>query len=234
MTTTVSTDVLDALRDLDTPTVCNALELVVPERRGTGFTIDHLHCVRPELGRMVGHAKTVKITAAEPHGMSAAERQAGLIDYFTYIAAGDGPKIVVVEDIDDRPGIGAFWGEVFTNVHKSFGALGTITNGSVRDLDEFAEGFQALALKVGPSHAYVRVVDFDCAVNVVGMDVSDGDLIHADKHGAVVVPTSAAAKLPEAAALVVRREAFLLNAAKRPDFSVENLARAMEQAAATN
>lgn len=234
MTDTVSADLLDALRGVDTPTVCNALELIVPERRATGFTIEHLHCIRPELGRMVGRAKTVKIAAKKPDDKSAEEVRAGLIDYFTYIAAGDGPKVIVVEDTDETPGYGAFWGEVFSTVHKGFGALGTITNGSVRDLDEFAEGFQALALKIGPSHAYVRIVDFDCDVNVVGMDVSSGDLIHADKHGAVVVPDEAAAKVPDAAALMLRREAFILNAARQSDFSVESLARAMEQAANTN
>ena len=234
MTDTVSADLLDALRGLDTPTVCNALELIVPDRTDNGFTVEHLHCIRPDLGRMVGRAKTVKIAAQKPHGMSGEEKRAGLFDYFTYIADGDGPKIIVVEDIDETPGYGAFWGEVFSNVHKSFGALGTITNGSVRDLDEFADGFQALASKVGPSHAWVHVVDFDCDVNVVGMETTSGDLIHADKHGAVIVPDQAAAKVPDAAALMVRREAFILQAAKQLDFSVESLAKAMDQAAKTN
>ncbi|MEM7445797.1 MAG: RraA family protein [Pseudomonadota bacterium] len=234
MTDTVAPDTLEALRSLDTPTVCNALELVAPERRGNGYTVEHLHCVRPELGRMLGFAKTVRIAAERPDGKTPEEKRAGLIEYFRYVASGDGPKVIIVQDIDERPGYGAFWGEVFTAVHKGFGALGVITNGSVRDLDEFAEGFQALVSKIGPSHAYVHVVDFGGDVNVVGMDVSDGDLIHADKHGAVVVPHAAAAEIPDAADLMARREAFIINAARRPDFSVDKLQEAMEQAAKTN
>ena len=234
MTDRPPASVLTALRGLDTPTVCNALELVAPDRRGTGYTVDHLHCVRPELGSMVGYAKTVRIEAETPDPQSAEEKQAKLIDYFTYIAEGDDPKIVVVEDIDERPGYGAFWGEVFTNVHKSFGALGLVTNGSVRDIDQFAEGFQALAAKIGPSHAFVRVVDFGGPVSVAGMDVADDDLIHADRHGAVVVPHGVAAGVPDAADLMFRREAFIIGAAKGPDFSVEKLRDAMDQAARTD
>ena len=94
----------------------------------------------------------------------------------------------MIQDLDDIVGFGAFWGEVQTNIHKALGCLGTITNGSIRDIPQVAPGFQMLAGSIAPSHAFVHVVDFGGNVNIHGMAVKSGDLIHADRHGAVVVP----------------------------------------------
>ena len=94
----------------------------------------------------------------------------------------------MIQDLDDIVGFGAFWGEVQTNIHKALGCLGTITNGSIRDIPQVAPGFQMLAGSIAPSHAFVHVVDFGGNVNIHGMAVRSGDLIHADRHGAVVVP----------------------------------------------
>jgi regulator of RNase E activity RraA len=89
---------------------------------------------------------------------------------------------------DEPAGYGAFWGEAQTNVHKALGCLGTVANGSIRDIASVAEGFQMLAGSIAPSHAYVHIVEFGLSVNVHGMEVQSGALIHADRHGAVVVP----------------------------------------------
>ena len=105
-----------------------------------------------------------------------------------------GPTVVVLQDLDPKPGFGAFWGEVNTAVHKGLGALGCVTNGSMRDIDDCAPGFQLLAGKIGPSHAHVHIVDFGGQVNVAGMTVCDGDVVHADRHGAVVVPREAGSR----------------------------------------
>ncbi len=110
------------------------------------------------------------------------------MDYLDYVAAEPRPSVVVIEDQDEPAGYGAFWGEVQTNVHKALGCLGTVTNGSIRDIAQVAEGFQMLAGSIGPSHAYVHVEEFGIPVRIHGMDVKSGDLIHADRHGAVVVP----------------------------------------------
>ena len=99
-----------------------------------------------------------------------------------------------------------------------------------RDLDVIAPGFQLLAGSVGPSHAFVRVERFDVPVNVHGMEVSPGDLIHADRHGAVVIPLAVAEQLPSAIDLCGRREAPILNAARAPGFSVAKLRAAMGEA----
>ena len=140
---------------------------------------------------------------------------------------GAGPRIVVIQDLDDIHGYGSFWGEVNSNLHKGLGALGVITDGSVRDLPDLAENFQVLAGSILPSHAYVHVVDFGGEVHVSGMRVRDGDLIHADQHGAVVIPHAVAAKVPDAAALIARRERVLINAAKEPGFNIDRLRQAM-------
>ena len=113
----------------------------------------------------------------------------------------------MIQDLDEAHGYGSFWGEVNSNIHKGLGCNGVITNGSVRDLPDVAEGFQMLADRVGPSHAFVHVVDFGRPVTVCGMRVSDGDIIHADQHGAVVIPSHVCSKVKKAAQLVARRRA---------------------------
>ena len=222
---------LDALRAWDTPTICNALELVAPHRRATGFTVEHLHCLDPSLKPMVGFAKTGTIRAVEPSQLPADAVKAARAAYYEYVASPPGPTVVVLQDLDPNPGFGAFWGEVNTAIHKGLGALGCVTNGSMRDIDDCAPGFQLLAGKVGPSHAHVHIVDFGGQVNVAGMTVADGDIVHADRHGAVVVPREAVAQIPAAVDLLTRREAVILGVARGDGFDIDVLKRAMADSA---
>lgn len=221
---------LDALAAFDTPTICNALELTHPHRRGHGFTVSPFAVLRPEQAPIVGHARTARIRAAQP---DLAER--GRLPYYEYVAAthepGGSRKVVVIEDVDPHPGTGAFWGEVHTAVHLGLGCLGCVTNGSFRDVEDSAEGFQLLGGSVGPSHAFVHPVEWGEPVHVHGMAVRHGDIVHADRHGAVVVPTDAVARIPDAVALIARREARLIEAARRPGFGIEALKAALGEAA---
>ena len=162
--------------------------MVAPERRGFGYTVRHLHCPFPDLPPMVGFAKTVTMRAQDRVPLGEAGYMNKRLDYLDYVAARRSPSIAVIQDLDDIVGFGAFWGEVQTNIHKALGCLGTITNGSIRDIPQVAPGFQMLAGSIAPSHAFVHVVDFGSNVNIHGMAVKSGDLIHADQHGAVVVP----------------------------------------------
>lgn len=221
---------LKALQALDTPTVCNALEIVAPERRGYGYNVQPLVCAFPDLPPMVGYARTATARAMRPASRDKEAVKAQRFEYFDYIAAGPGPGIIVIQDLDATPGYGAFWGEVQTNVHKALGCLGGITNGSIRDLDAMAEGFQMLAGMINPSHAWTHLEDFGAEVNVHGMTVASGDLIHADRHGAVVIPHEVARKVCEAADLLVRREAVILNVCKSPDFTPDMLKKAIGDA----
>ena len=223
---------LEALRAFDTPTICNALEVVAPQRRGYGYTLRHLHCLFPDMKPIVGYARTATMRARQPPRYGPEEYMDVRAAYFDYVAAGPGPKVSVVQDLDERPGYGAFWGEVFSAVHKALGCRGAVTNGSVRDVDMLAPGFQVLAGLVAPSHAFVHAVDWGCEVDVQGMVVQDGDLVHADRHGAVVVPADAVAALPEAVDLLMRREAVILEAARDPACSVDRIKEAWRRSVA--
>jgi regulator of RNase E activity RraA len=226
----LTTELLAELRSIDTPTVCNALEILVPERRGYGYTTRPLVCTRPELGPVVGIARTATIRAAHPSDPG--DDQVYARDaYYAYIDAGSKPSVVVIQDLDDERGYGSFWGEVNSNIHKGLGCDAVITNGSVRDLPDIAEGFQMLADRIGPSHAFVHVVDFSRPVAVAGMRVSDGDVIHADQHGAVVIPQNVVPGVKQAADLIARRERVIISAAQQPGFNADALRRAQREAA---
>jgi regulator of RNase E activity RraA len=200
------------LRSIDTPTVCNLIEIVAPERRGAGYTAVHLHCPFPDLPPMVGFAKTVKIRARDPvSGPSYMQKR---MDYLDYVAAEPRPSVVLIEDLDEPPGYGAFWGEVQTNVHKALGCVGTVTNGSIRDIPAVALDFQMLAGSVAPSHAYVHVVEFGIPVNIHGMAAQSGDLIHADRHGAVIVPVDKIDAMQAALDGLMKQEQRIIAAAK--------------------
>src|SRR6201747_2379401 len=191
--------VLEALARYDTPTICNAMEIIAPERRLIGYTTKPLVCPFPDLPPMVGYARTVTIRSVLASGLSAAEQQARRTAYYEYVGTGPGPRISVIQDIDGTDvGYGAFWGEVNSAVHRALGCLGVVTDGSIRDIPQWAPDFQALAGTIGPSHAHVQVSEFGNEIRVAGMSVRSDDLIHADQHGAVVIPLDVAAKLPEA------------------------------------
>jgi regulator of RNase E activity RraA len=222
---------LAALQAFDTPTICNALELVTPERRGFGYTTSPLVVAHPDLPPMVGYARTATIKAKEPSPLSAVDGAQLRLDYYKHMEGGSEPGICVIEDIDDEPGYGAHWGEVQTNIHKGLGCLGVVTNGSVRDIPDSAPGFQMLAGEIGPSHAFVYVVDYGLEVTVAEMTVRPGDLIHADMHGAVVIPSDdVARKIPAAVELISRREAVLIGAAQADGFNFDKLAEAIKGA----
>jgi regulator of RNase E activity RraA len=145
------------------------------------------------------------------------------MDYLDYVAGEPRPSVVMIEDKDQPAGYGAFWGEVQTNVHKALGCLGTVTNGSIRDIAQVAEGFQMLAGSITPSHAYVHVVEFGVPVTIHGMEVASGDLIHADRHGAVVVPADKIDAMKTALDGLMKQEARIITAARAPGATVETI-----------
>jgi regulator of RNase E activity RraA len=217
---------LETLKRWDTPTICNGLEIVAPERRAIGFTVEPMIAADRKLPPIVGLARTALIRSKErPRGPIPAREE-----WYGYVAADDLPTIALIQDIDDRPGFGAFWGEVQSTVHLALGCLGCVTNGSFRDLDMLAPGFQIIGGSVVPSHAYVHLVEMRCEVNVLGMAATHDDVIHADFHGAVVIPAEAVRALPEAIALVARREKAILDMARAPGFSAAKMQEALKRA----
>lgn len=221
---------LETLRQWDTPTICNALELVAPHRRNYGFTVRPMVAVDPKLPPICGLARTGTQRAAFPSGRSKDADRAMRIAWYEYVADAELPTVVCLQDLDDTPGVGAFWGEVNSAVHKGLGAQGVVTNGSVRDLDMFAPGFQGIAGVVNPSHAFVHVVALNLEVTIHGMEVKHDDVVHADRHGAVVIPHDVVTKLPAAIELGARKEKVILDMARSHGFNVAKLKEALSKA----
>ncbi|MDA2938718.1 RraA family protein [Acidobacteria bacterium AH-259-A15] len=215
----ISKEDLEALRALSTPTVSNAVEVFEKRARNQGFMSPQIRCLFPDLGVLVGYAVTARFAAEQP-----ASKPASRYDFWKYVLEVPEPRVVVMQDLDQPPGVGAYFGEVQSTIHKRLGCVGVITNGHVRDLDEVhALGFHYLASGICVSHAYVHLVDFGEPVKVGGLVVHSGDLMHADKHGALVVPQEIAGEVPKAAAQIIEREQQIITVCNSPDFSLEGL-----------
>jgi 4-hydroxy-4-methyl-2-oxoglutarate aldolase len=176
------------LKRWNTPTIYNGWEQITQSNSARdGFNLEQVTDFMPQMGPMVGYAVTVVI---EPGNKQHPQNNPdGWIRYREYIASMPGPKIVVVQDLDKPNTYGAFWGEVNSNIHKSLGCVGTITDGGIRDLDEMNNaGFKALARRLCVGHAHSWPVSWNCAVQVFGRKILPGQLIHADKHGFLVIP----------------------------------------------
>jgi regulator of RNase E activity RraA len=232
MTKRLNAKELAALADIDTPTICNTLDILAPDCQSKGFIVEPFVCLHPQMKPIVGYARTATCRAKEPSSVTGQAALDNRFAYWAYLDGGPKPAISVVQDLDGaQAGFGAFWGEVNSNIHRALGCLGTVTNGSIRDLDAFADGFQAIAGLVGPSHAHVHLVDFAVDVNVLGMVVRDGDLVHADGHGAVVIPHEIARDVVKTSELQARREAVILDACKGKGFTLDKLKKAYKDAA---
>ena len=215
------------LQTWDTPTICNALDVAAPNRRAIGFTTRPLVPVGIH-GSVCGYVKTAKISGKNKPLDNATEIRTS---YYKYIAEKPKPSIVLIEDIDNPEGFGAFWGEVNSAIHLGLGVKGLITNGVVRDLDQWANGFAALAGSIGPSHAYTQVIEYSTEINRYGMQANDSDIIHFDKHGAVIIPKEVVKLLPGIIEKQMNKEAVILEAARSPDFNINKLLAAMKNAA---
>ena len=215
------------LQAWDTPTICNALDLAAPNRRSIGFTTSPLVPVGIH-GSVCGYVKTAKISGKNKPLDNATEIRTS---YYKYVSEKLKPSIVLIEDIDNPEGFGAFWGEVNSAIHLGLGVKGLITNGVIRDLDQWANGFAALAGSIGPSHAYTQVLEYSKEVNIYGMQANDSDIVHFDKHGAVIIPKDVVTLLPSIIEKQMDKEAFILEAARSPDFDINKLLLAMKNAA---
>ncbi len=187
MTQRLSHSELLQLKRWNTPTIYNGWEqLTKRDPAADAFNMEETRDFMPQMGPMVGYAVTVVIEPSLPRHKE--EQPDAWSKYRRYVAELPGPKIVVVQDLDKPGVIGSFWGEVNSNIHRSLGCVGTITDGAIRDLDEMTNaGFKAIARRLCVGHAHVHPVSWGGEVEVFGRKVSPGDLIHADKHGFLVV-----------------------------------------------
>ena len=219
-------DLLELLRKVDTPTVCNAIEVAEGKRGFNRFTRGTMQHSRPGDPAIVGFARTAKIAGLAPPRESADVIRARRMEYFRSMAAGSGPTAAVVEDVDFPNCIAGWWGEVHVAVHKGLGLAGAVTNGVMRDLDVLDEGFPVLAGSVGPSHGFVHCVEIGTPVSIFGLRVAQGELIHADRHGALVIPSDVLADLKSAIEAVIAREEIVLGPARAPGFDINKLEEA--------
>lgn len=213
----MNTALLDILSRVDTPTVCNAIEVVQGKRGFDNFTRGTMICTQP--GRaVVGYAATAQIAALAPPTEAPEVIRARRMAYYKAMHDAPKPAIAVIEDLDYPNCIGAYWGEINTTIHKGFGLSGALTNGVVRDLGDLPAGFPVIAGSIGPSHGFVHVRSIAQPVRIMGLLVHQGDLIHADQHGAVVIPRDAVNNLPIAIGKLQMTERLVLEAAQRPNF----------------
>ena len=208
---------LTLLNSVDTPTVCNAIEVAQGKRGFNAFTRGTMQASDPT-GVMVGYAVTAQIAAVAPPTEDAATIRARRMAYYKAMAEGPKPSVAVVEDLDYPNAIGAYWGEVNTTIHKGFGMSGALTNGVMRDLGDMAPDFPVVAGSIGPSHGFVHVRSINQPVRIMGMDVRPGDLIHADRHGAVVIPPDVVDQLAAAIAKMQETERLVLEPARAEGF----------------
>ena len=222
-TTTPDLDILLArLATCDTPTVCNAIEVAQGKRGFEGFTHRTMLWSGPSDARIVGFARTARIAGRVPPTEAPDVIRARRMAYFRSMAEGPRPGVAVIEDTDGDAAIGAWWGEVHAQVHsKVFGLQGAVTNGVMRDLGDMPDGFPVLAGSVGPSHGFVHVREIATPVTVFGMRVCEGDLIHADRHGAVAVPQDVLSKLSAALDVLFSSEDIILGPIRDGTVSID-------------
>ncbi|MCY4005618.1 MAG: RraA family protein [Rhodobacteraceae bacterium] len=214
---------LALLRQVDTPTVCNAIEVAQGRRGFSFFTRGTMQHSRPGSPPIVGLARTARIASAAPATAPPETLRKRRMDYYRYMASGTGPRCAVIEDVDYPDAIGAWWGEINVAVHKGLGMVGAVTNGVIRDLDVIDPDFPLLAGSIGVSHGFVHIVETHTTVDVMGLRVRHGDLIHADRHGALVIPASDLPGLEESINSVIAHEAIILNPARAGDFDIDKL-----------
>ena len=217
---------LDLLKSVDTPTVCNAIEVAQGKRGFDAFTRGTMLCSDPVGGAMVGYARTAKIAAVHPPVEAPDVIKARRMDYYRHMSEGPRPAVTVVEDVDFPNCIGAYWGEINTTVHKGFGISGALTNGVMRDLGDLPKGFPVVAGSIGPSHGFVHVKEIGTQAEIFGLTVKDGDLIHADRHGALVIPTEVIPDLEAAIHKLLDTERLVLEPARAAGFDFEAFEKA--------
>ena len=209
---------LESLRRWSTYAVSNGIELINIRPRNEGFMLPEIKCIFPELGAMIGYVVTAVISADSPEG-----HRIQPPDWWEMILKIPEPRVIVIHDID-HPVVGSFWGEMNANIHRALGCVGTVTDGSVRDLDEVREmGFHFFSSCVTVSHAYVHLVEMGIPMKVGGLVVKPGDLILGDKHGVISIPLEIARDVPKAAQLVEDWERPVINYCKSKEFNLEGL-----------
>ena len=226
MNTPLTFEQLEALRRLDACILANAIETFRQRLRNEGFMDNSVRCLFPRLQPMLGYAATIKIRGSAPP--TADGRFPERTDWWDYIVSLPAPRVVVVEDVSSRPGLGSLVGAVHMNILRALNCVGVVTNGAVRDIPAAdSAGFHFFAGSVTVSHAYIHIVEIGNQVQVGGLKIKSGDLLHGDMHGVQSIPLDIAARIPAMAAKIAAKEQELIALCRSPEFSLEKLRAAI-------
>ncbi len=213
---------LEALSRFDTCTLANAIETFKVRLRNEGYTGPDLHCNWDPVTPLIGYAVTATVKSSNPpaNGGSYCDRT----DWWTTIDDSPLPRVAVIEDIDEQPGIGAVAGEIHSAILRRLGCTGLVTNGAVRDVPDLRRmNFTAFSCSRSVSHAYVHMVDFGIPVTICGLRIEPGDLLYGDCHGVLSIPAEIAPRLPEVASELLAHERRIIDLCRSPAFSIERL-----------
>jgi regulator of RNase E activity RraA len=221
---------LQALQTIDTCTLADAISVSKIRLRNEGYSNESIRCVLGNGGPMVGYAVTGRIRSSEPPmvGHNFVERQ----DWFKYVLSMPEPRIAVLQDVDSRPGTGAFWDETHAHIHHRLGCAGAVTNGAVRDIHKIGStGFHLYAGSLSVSQGYAHIIEVGQPVEVGGLEIHPGDLIHGDIHGIIKVPKEIAAELPVNAARISFLRKQIVELCAAPEFSILTLMELLKELA---
>ncbi|HEV3330042.1 MAG TPA: RraA family protein [Bryobacteraceae bacterium] len=219
---------LEKLRAFDSCTISNAIERLNVRMRNEGFVSGEVRCQFPDLPPMVGYAATGRIRTTTPPMSQRCYYDRP--DWWNYVASIPEPRVLVLQDVDHRAGLGAFIGEIHAAIGKALKCAGCVTNGSVRDLPAVeAMGFQMFARGPSVSHAYAHIIEFGEPVEIGGVKIASADLLHGDMHGVVTVPITSAKEIVEEATKLRREESELIRFCHSPGFSLQELVARIQQ-----
>ena len=228
MQTPLSDDQINQLRSFGTCVISDAIETFGVRLRNEGFATAGFRCLFKNLPPLVGYAATCKVRSADPPIVGS--RYIERTDLWKHITSIPSPRVVVIQDIDEHPGTGAFLGMVHVNILKALGCVGAVTNGAARELHGIeASGFQVFAGRLAISRAYVHIVEFGRPVEVGELKIQPGDLLHGDRHGIINVPQDLATKLPAVASRIMEKKQLVIDLSKKPGATVEELGQALRE-----
>jgi regulator of RNase E activity RraA len=227
MQTPLTIEQIQQLKTFDTCVIADAIEGFGVRLRNEGFATAGFRCLFKSLPPMVGYAATCKVRSADPP--IAGSRYVERTDWWKHISGIPAPRVLVMQDIDDPPGTGAFLGKVHVSVLGALGCVGAVTNGAARELPGIeASGLQVFAGRIAISRAYVHVVEYGGPVEVGRLTIQPGDLIHGDRHGILTVPQELALELPAVARVIEEKKQRLIDLSKKPGTSHEELSRGLK------
>lgn len=220
--TVLSSSDFEQIRRLDTCRVSNAIERLKVRARNEGFAYGSVHCQFPQFSPMLGYAVTARIRAAS--SPVSAHWYHDRRDFLEWAISLPEPRVIVLQDMDHPPGFGALVGEIHATVFQALHCVGCVTNGAVRDLPAVERmGFHLFSGDVAVSHAYDHIADFGETVEIAGLKIHPGDLIHGDMHGIHAIPPSIAHQIPHVIAAIADEERQLIAYCRSAQFSLKGL-----------